>query len=226
MPEGVNVAKVDYDNQSTLVSALRGQDVLIITMASSAPKDIQIKLVEAAAEADVPYIIPNGWGLDATHPVSDDVFLGPPQRAVYKRIEELGKSAWINFVSGFWYEFSLVGSPNAYGFDIDNRSVTFYDDGTARINTSTWDQTGRAVANFLSLKEKPENGEDERLTISGFKNRNVFFSSFLVSQKDMFQSILRATGTKEEDWKSPMSHRSNVIKVQWNRSARGIGMVS
>ncbi|EZF34292.1 hypothetical protein TMEN_7489 [Trichophyton mentagrophytes] len=201
MPEGVNVAKVDYDNRFTLVSALRGQDVLIITMASSAPKDIQIKLVEAAAEADVPYIIPNGWGLDATHPVSDDVFLGPPQRAVYKRIEELGKSAWINFVSGFWYEFSLVGGPNAYGFDIDNRSVTFYDDGTARINTSTWDQTGRAVANFLSLKEKPENGEDERLTISGFKNKNVFFSSFLVSQKDMFQSILRATGTKEEDWK-------------------------
>ncbi|KAM5458536.1 hypothetical protein MaudCBS49596_000450 [Microsporum audouinii] len=200
MPDGVKVAKVDYDNQSTLVSALRGQDALIITMAAFAPEGTQLKLVEAAAEAGVPYVIPNGWGLDPTHPLSDDVFIGPAWRAIFKRIEELGKSSWINFVSGFWYEFSLGGGVNRCGFDLKNRSVVFFDDGTARINTSTWDQTGRAVANFLSLKEKPDNGEDERQTIYGFKNKNVYFSSFHVSQKDMFQSILRVTGTKEEDW--------------------------
>lgn len=201
MPAGVKVARVDYDDKSTLVSALQGQHALVITMSSTAPQDSQLKLVEAAAEAGVPYVIPNGWGFDPTHPASDDVFLGPPQRALIKRIEELGKSSWINFVSGLWYEFSLVGTSDRFGFDLQNRSVIFFDNGTARITTTTWNQTGRAVAKVLSLKEKPDDDKDTTPTLSSFKNKQVFFSSFLVSQKDMFESVLRATGTKEEDWK-------------------------
>ena len=65
-----------------------------------------------------------------------------------------------------------------YGFDFQNRSVIFYDDGMARINTSTWDQTGRAVAKVLSLEEKPDNKDDDSLTLSSFKNKLVYFSSF------------------------------------------------
>ncbi|KAF3479629.1 CipA protein [Arthroderma uncinatum] len=213
MPDGVKVAKVDYDVQSTLVDALRGKDVLVVTMAPFAPSDTQLKLVEAAAEAGVPYVIPNGWGFDPNHPAADDAFMGPAQRAVIKRIEELGKSSWINFVSGFWYEFSLVGTSDRFGFDLQNRSVIFYDDGMARINTSTWDQTGRAVAKLLALKEKPDNADDDSTTLSSFKNKNVYFSSFYVTQKDMFQSVLRATGTKEEDWKITYEPSDERYKV-------------
>jgi hypothetical protein len=212
MPDGVKVAKVNYDDQSTLVAALRGQQVLIITMAPFAPKDTQLKLVEAAAEAGVPYVVPNGWGFDPTHPSSDDSFLGPGQRAIQKRIEELGKSCWIEFVSGSWYEFSLGGTKDRYGFDFQNRSVIFYDDGMARINTSTWDQTGRAVAKVLSLKEKPDNKDDDSLTLSSFKNKLVYFSSFYVSQKDIFESVLRVTGTKQEDWK--ISYENSAERYQ------------
>ncbi|KAK2877847.1 hypothetical protein FQN49_001140 [Arthroderma sp. PD_2] len=201
IPDGVKVARVDYDDQSTLVAALRGQDALVITMAPSAPQDAQLKLVDAAAEAGVPYVIPNGWGFDPESQLADDASLGPAQRAILRRIEELGKSSWINFVSGFWYEFSLVGTSDRFGFDLQNRSVVFFDDGMARINTSTWNQTGRAVAKLLSLKEKPDDDKDDIHTISSFKNKNVYFSSFHVSQKDMFESVMRATGTKEEDWK-------------------------
>ena len=32
LPEGVKVAKVDYDKPETLVEALKGQDALIITL--------------------------------------------------------------------------------------------------------------------------------------------------------------------------------------------------
>lgn len=212
MLDGVKVVKVNYNDQSTLVAALRGQQVLIITMAPLAPKDVQLKLVEAAAEAGVRYIVPNGWGLDPTHPSSDDAFLGPGQRAIQKRIEEIGKSCWIEFVSGCWYEFSLGGTTDRYGFDFQNRSVIFYDDGMARINTSTWDQTGRAVAKVLSLKEKPENKDDGSLTLSSFKNKLVYFSSFYVSQKDMFESVLRVTGTKQEDWK--ISYENSAERYQ------------
>lgn len=194
-------------------------------MSPRAPQDTQMKLVEAAADAGVPYLVPSGWGCDSAHPSSDESFLGPGQRAVQKRIEELGKSSWIEFVSSPWYEFGLGGIQDQFGFDLREHKVTFFDDGMARINTSTWDQTGRAVAKVLSLKEEPENANDDSLTLSKLKNSNVYFSSFLVSQKDMFASVMRVTGTKEHDWtidyeKSDERYSSAVkLLQQGNRSA-------
>jgi hypothetical protein len=37
------------------------------------------------------------------------------------------------------------------GFDINNLRVTLYGDGNTRINMSTWELCGRAVAQLLSL---------------------------------------------------------------------------
>ncbi|KAF7560404.1 hypothetical protein G7046_g3747 [Stylonectria norvegica] len=201
IPDGVKVAKVNYEDPKSLIEGLRGQQALIITMNPMAPKETQLNLIEAAGEAGVPWVIPNGWGYDTTHASSDDAFLGPGQRAVQEYVEKVGKSSWIEFVSGPWYEFSLGGSADRYGFDFQNRSVIFYDDGKARINTSTWEQTGRAVAKVLALKEYPDNKDDKSLTLSSYKNKSVYFSSFLVSQKDMFDSVLRVTGTENDEWK-------------------------
>lgn len=64
LPEGVNIVSVSYDDEQSLVSALKGQQALIITMAASAISDAHPKLVKAAAEAGVPYIMPNAWGND------------------------------------------------------------------------------------------------------------------------------------------------------------------
>jgi len=125
---------VSYDDPSTLVSALQGQDVLIITLAVTAPRGTQDILVDAAAKAGVPFVVPNEWGLDVTHgTIGQDTMMGQAILATRKKIEELGKSSWIAMVTGFWYAFSLASS-EAYGFDLKNRKVTFYDEGTAKIN--------------------------------------------------------------------------------------------
>lgn len=63
LPSGVEIKKVDYSSQESLVSALTGQEVLIITMAVTAPRDTEAKLIEAAAAAGVPYVFPNEWGV-------------------------------------------------------------------------------------------------------------------------------------------------------------------
>lgn len=102
---------------------------------------------------------------------------------------------------GFWYEFSLGGGEERYGFDFKKRSVTFFDDGTTKINTSTFAQCGRAMAAFLSLPLLPEDENDERPTIAKWDNKVFRISSFLVSQKDIFESVKRVTGTTDSDWK-------------------------
>jgi hypothetical protein len=118
-----------------------------------------------------------------------------------KLIEKLGVSDWLVVTSGFWYEHSLAGTEWRYGFDFKERKVTFYGNGTQKVNTSTWPQIGRAVAALLSFKILPDDENDKsEAVLLKFKNRNCHISSFLVSQKDMWESAMRVTSTKESDW--------------------------
>lgn len=80
LPEGVTVKKVDYEQPDTLVDALRGQDALVITLGGTTPKDTDLKLINAAAEADVGWILPNEWAPDtANEGLLKDVFVFQPK---------------------------------------------------------------------------------------------------------------------------------------------------
>jgi len=112
-------------------------------------------------------------------------------------------------------EWSLgLGEP-AYGIDIRTKKATFFDDGKTKINTSTWEQCGKALAALLSLKELPEDENDKSLTLSSWKNKPVYISSFLVSQRDMLDSIHRVMGTSDKDWEI-------VFEKSDERTAKGI----
>lgn len=202
LPEGVKSVFVNYDDEASLVSALKGQQFLIITLAVMAPPDTQSKLIRAAARAGVQYIMPNWYGSDfANDELTNAVRLSARVQAIVDEIESLGVSKWVMLACGFWYEFSLAGGEVRYGFDLPDKRVTFFDDGNTKINTSTWDQCGRAMAALLSLPELPVDENDETGTVSQFGNGTVYISSFLISQKDMFESVKRVTGTTDGDWK-------------------------
>jgi hypothetical protein len=220
IPEGVKIAKINYDDHSSLVAALQGQDALIITMNTMAPQDTSFKLVNAAADAGVPWILPNEWGCDQTNEkFADEIFLGPASRAVRSRIEELGKSSWVGLACGFWYEFSLGGSPSRYGFDFDKKTVTLFDEGRQPLNTTTWPQVGRAVAALLSLRIQPGGADGkESVTLSTYKNKFVYVSSFHITQREMLESVLRVTGAREEDWQ--ITYEDSKERYQ-----RGMGML-
>ncbi|GAP87912.2 putative isoflavone reductase family protein [Rosellinia necatrix] len=134
-PAGVRIASVSYEDKESLVAALQGQDALVITLSTRAAQGTQDKLLEAAAAAGVSFILPNEWGIEAAQGgLGDDALLGPAARDARRRVEDLGRSAWIAVTTGFWFAHSLA-TADAYGFDLARRSVTFFDDGTARINT-------------------------------------------------------------------------------------------
>lgn len=200
LPDGVQTKQVDYDKPETIVEALKGQDALIITMNVFAPKGQQEKLLQAAADANVPWVLPNDWSPDSAHDglVKDVVgFADMPE--IRKKIEQIGKSSYIAVSTGFWYEWSLA-IPAAYGIDCLKHEAVLFDEGETKISTSTWPQVGRAVAGLLSLPIKPEGGDKERC-LERFENGHVYVASFTVSQKDMLESAFRVTGTKMGDWK-------------------------
>ncbi|KAH7142586.1 putative isoflavone reductase family protein [Dactylonectria estremocensis] len=212
LPEGVLVAPVDYDDQASIVAALKDQQCFIITMAPTAPRDTHSKLVQAAAKAGIPYVMPNGYAGDIDNiKLGEDTLLGPVAKANRDEIERLGMQ-WITVCCGFWYDYSLAGGEARFGFDFDKRSLTIYDDGNTKNSTSTLSQVGRAVAKVLSLKELPDNENDKSLTLSGFLNTGVYLKSFVVSQNDIFESVKRVTGTSDADW--TVAHESTKKRYE------------
>lgn len=218
-PSAVSVAKVDYDDPATLVTALRGQDVLIITMAVTAPPGQEKKLIAAAVDAKVRWVLPNEWGYEYSDAAGRDVFLGPAKKEIREHIESVGLQ-WIGAACGFWYEFSLAGGVERFGFDIGKREVTLFDDGRRQLSTSTWKRVGEAVAALLALPESNERGEDGP-AVEDWRNRFAHFASFTVSQRDMWESLQRVTGTTEKDWKVTKVPVEDIYKQGTEQFAQG-----
>ncbi|KAJ5580340.1 uncharacterized protein N7459_006325 [Penicillium hispanicum] len=195
VPDGVHSVAVDYDDESSIVKALQGQQFLAITLSVRAPPELHGKITAAAGKAGVPYIMPNAYG----YPISpEDVEeQGPYAKAVLERISEAnnGVSSHVLLPCGFWYEWSLGVGEQWFGFSIKERKVTFFDDGRRTITVSTWDQCGLALAKLLSL---PLSGTSPSVT--DFRDGEVRIYSFRVSQRDMLDSLHRVLGTTDADW--------------------------
>ena len=86
-----------------------------------------------------------------------------------------------------------------FGFDINNRKIVMCDDGKTKISSSSWGQCAKAVVKVLSLPVSKTNGRDG-LCIDDFVGRQVFVQSFLVSQRDMLDSLNKVLKTTDEDW--------------------------
>ena len=217
-PAGVTVHRVDYDNEEELVDALRGQQFLIISIAVTSHKDTQTNIIKAAAKAGIEWIMPNVYGTDiANKKLMEENLTGAGVYPHIKVVEEQGIS-WVAMCCSFWYEYSLGMGPNAYGFDFANKKVTFVDDGSTKINTSTWLQCGNAIKGLLSLKELPDDENDTSVTLSDWRDKPMYISSFLLSQRDILDSVNRVTGRTDADW-------TIVSEEHEERYSRALGLM-
>ncbi|KAJ5089338.1 hypothetical protein N7532_008022 [Penicillium argentinense] len=195
VPDGVHVEKVNYDDEASIIKALKGQQFVAITLGVRAPDDLHSRICAAAGKAGVSYIMPNAYGYPlAPGDVGEE---GSYSRLVVDRVNDTknGVSSYIKLSCGFWYEWSLAIGEQWFGFTIKDRKVTFFDDGKRTITVSSWDQCGRALAALVSL---PESGSSPSL--ADYKNEDCPICSFRVSQRDMLDSLHRVLGTTDSDW--------------------------
>ena len=110
-PTAVKVHRGDYESLDFTVPVLQGQDVLIIVLAGMAPKDIQSRLIEAADQASVPWILPCEYGPDTANPtIAESLPVFQSKKRYRDEIEALGKSNWIAVITGLWFD-SVRDSP-------------------------------------------------------------------------------------------------------------------
>ncbi|KAL8831334.1 MAG: hypothetical protein Q9191_000921 [Dirinaria sp. TL-2023a] len=200
VPSGCRTVPVDYSNESSVITALKDQQFLIITLPATATPDVHSKIVQAAAKAGIKHIMPNVFSLDNSNEalMKEAPLSGDPENMLAE-IEAAGCS-WTSMICSLWYEYSLAMGPIWFGFDFGSKKLTLYDDGTTKINVTTWEQCARAVAALLSLKMLPDDENDKNPTMNTWRNKPLVISSFLISQVDMFESWKRVSGDKDSDW--------------------------
>lgn len=85
---------VDYSNESSVMAALKDQQLLIITLPATATSNIHSKNVQAVAKAGEPHIMPNVFSLDDSN---EDFSKGKPvvnsdYKSMLAEIEAVGCS--------------------------------------------------------------------------------------------------------------------------------------
>jgi uncharacterized protein YbjT (DUF2867 family) len=199
-PPEVIVKQGSFDDEVFLAEAVRGQDVLVLQLPRTVT-EVRPKLIRLAAEAKVPWVLPVEFGTAPDAKVIDE-FDHLKEKGIWRRqIEELGVSSWVAVITNPWLDLSLA--VGGWGIRVKERRATLWEGGNVKINTSTLKRSGEATAELLSLPET----ELER-----FRNKSFFVSSFYVSQREIFESVLRATKTTEQDWTITTPTVEDVLK--------------
>lgn len=209
-PDSVKVQKGDYNDESFLISALQGQDVLILQV-SFDPEAMasQITLIKAAAKAGVKWVLPTEFGSDPYAPLAKEFPILSQKKEYRDLIESLGMS-WIAVANNPWFDWSLKGG--LWGIDIAQKKATLYDVDDAKFNTTTLQQTAAGVANLLSLPDE---------TLDQYKNKPVYLKSFRVNQREILDSVLRATAAKENEWEIKNADANQSIDRWMQEAAKG-----
>ncbi|OBT61449.1 hypothetical protein VE03_08964 [Pseudogymnoascus sp. 23342-1-I1] len=211
-PSSVTVKKGSYDDEQFLVEALKGQDVLILQLVFQA-LDSQIPLINAAAKAGVPWVIPCEYACDNKHEkLNGEIDLMTMKNKYRDQIDSLGVSSWIGVVNGPWFDWSFEKS--FLGVNVKARKAKLLDGGV-KFNTTTLSKVGKSLAALLSLPDSK---------LSAFKNDFVYFSSFLVNQRNIFDGVLSVTGTKESDWAIETVSPEDVVDAAKEAIRQGNGM--
>ena len=209
-PSEVTVKKGNYSDPSFLASALQGQDVLIlqVNMMPDAMES-QVTLIEAAAKAGVRWVLPTEFGSDIYSPIAEDFPMTGMKKKYRDLIEEKGMN-WVAIINNPWFDWSMKAG--MWSIDIPGRKATLFNIGDAKFSTTTLGQVGRGVASLLSLP-------DEKLDT--YRNRPVYLRSFLINQREIVNSAIRATGTKESDWEIKKQEPEVAIKASRDAVAAG-----
>ncbi|KIW18642.1 hypothetical protein PV08_02931 [Exophiala spinifera] len=213
-----------YEDHAFLVSALTGQDALVVTLGFNVCHTLQPLIFRVACEVKVPYILPCEFGSDTTNPRLVSAIPGQISKVNARRlIEDLGTapdgtrtSSWIGICTNAWLDWNLPGG--WMEIDIKNRTATLLDgqgkDKDVKAYFSTIRMSALTAAKVLSLPLKADDKSSgsspssfsttttttTQRTLPSFANKMVYAACFRLSQADIICAVQRATRTTDTDW--------------------------
>ena len=155
----VKVTVVDYESLSSLTSALGGQDAVVSTLGVGVvPRDIHLRLIEAAHTAGVGRFIPSEYGCDTSHPLTSQLPVFGDKIAVIQNLKEVVEKdnafTYTAVITGPFFDWSLK---NGTFINFAGPTTSIYDGGNVPFSTTTLRGIGRAVAGVLKHPDQTKN---------------------------------------------------------------------
>ncbi|CAE6522470.1 unnamed protein product [Rhizoctonia solani] len=135
---GAELHSISYDDETSIIKALDGADVLISTIGAAGLISAQVPLVKAAKIAGVKVFFPSEYG--GQFPDTPSAVF--PKKAVVQTARDLGLPV-ATLSNGGFPEYMFIPP---LGFSLADKKVTIWGEGNTKI---TW-TTARSVADWLA----------------------------------------------------------------------------
>ncbi|GAB1520365.1 hypothetical protein RhiTH_003440 [Rhizoctonia solani] len=140
---GASVRGISYEDESSLIKALQGVDVLVSTV-SAAGLTTQLVLIKAANIAGVKLFFPSEYGNVYDHPSNEISPYLQLKKTIVNSAKELGLPYAVLSTGGFPdLSFPLVG------FNFAEKRVDVWGDGNAKLTWTTIPSIANWIANVL-----------------------------------------------------------------------------
>ncbi|KAJ5894877.1 oxidoreductase CipA [Penicillium taxi] len=172
----VKVQVVDYSSEESLKAVLSGQDAVINTLnVGFVPRDVHLRLVDAAHAAGVQRFVPSEFGTDTSNPLTSKLPVFGDKIAVIERLREISEKdkafTWTALITGPFFDWGLE---KGFSVNLKGPSTLIFDGGDVLVSTTTLGGIGRAVAGLLAHPEET-------------KNRHVYVSEADVTQNQLLE---------------------------------------
>lgn len=99
----------DHASPTFLAKAFAHQDAVVFCLGLMADPHLELRMIEAAAKAGVPWIVPGMYGVDVDNAVLRAAL--PPLEMAKERVRQIGEIGaaggvkWLGFISNPWLEY-------------------------------------------------------------------------------------------------------------------------
>ncbi|KAM0145499.1 hypothetical protein ACHAQE_011240 [Botrytis cinerea] len=171
-PSSANVIRADYTSMDSLISALKGQDALVLTIGLEGSSG-QLLLIDAAIAAGVKRILPSDFAADLSKPKAAALPVFAPKVATRKYLEDkVAAGADITYtyvVTNVFLDWALEVT---LLLDWKSAEPPLYNGGEFEFGATTLASVAQAVVGVLSHPEET-------------KNRPVYVQDIVISQKKL-----------------------------------------
>ncbi|KAJ5584803.1 oxidoreductase CipA [Penicillium hispanicum] len=172
----VKIQVVDYNSQDSLVAALKGQDAVVNVLGvGSIPREVHLRLIDAAHAAGVQRYVPSEFGSNTAHPLTAKLPVFGDKIAVVQHLQELSQKdnafSYTSIITGPFLDWGLE---KKFIANVAGPSSPVFDGGDTPFSTTTLGAIGRAVAGVLRHPDET-------------KNRYVHVSEAEVTQNQLLQ---------------------------------------
>ncbi|KAJ4341911.1 hypothetical protein N0V95_007096 [Ascochyta clinopodiicola] len=156
MSQKIAEVVVDFNSESSLVSALTGHDAVVSTVGTTG-LTTQVAIIKAAIAAGVKRFIPSEFGSDLKNPLVRQLPVYAEKVKVEDLLEQEAAKGTLTYTIIYNNLYLDWGLQYAYIADVLNRSATLYDGGSLPLSMTRLSTVAKAVVGVLRNPKDTEN---------------------------------------------------------------------